>query len=211
MQELNERIEEMLTEMLPYMPRIYTQSSYTPTTNSNERVFSLVYKFSVLPSDSLLFFLPTQSSVNGSNKLVIKIPKISSDNSITYSDVVFDIVIETNNGSTRVAGEGDILAYRLCTFRFAKANTNTIVLTNSPSYNALKISELSATNALFLNKPKVGPNSLESSTIATAADLSTLEEKIDALENKIIFGTKDPEEALAGKPNGTLYVQIEED
>lgn len=211
MPELNERIEQMLAEMLPYMPRIYTQSSYTPTTNANERVFNLVYKFSYLPSDSLLFFLPTQSSVKGSNKLVIKVPKADASGQITYKDTAFDIVIETNNGSTREATEGDIIAYRLCTFRFAKANTNTVVLTNSPSYNSLKISELSATNALFLNVPQIGPNSLEATKIATLADLSELEVKITKLEDKIIFGTKDPEEALAGKPNGTLYVQIEED
>lgn len=212
---LNARVEKILAKMLPYMPRIYTQASYIPTTEENERKFGLIYKFSYLPSDALLYFVPTQSSVNGINKLIIKIPSIDNptgdEENVTYRDIAYDIVIETNNGATRAATEGDIIAYRMCIFRFAKTSTNTIVLTNSPSYNSLKISELAATNALFLNLPKVGENSLSAVKLATLADISNLQEQINRLDGKVIYGTKDPEEALAGLPNGTLYVQIEED
>lgn len=206
-----DNLEKLLTDMLPYIPRIYTQASYKPSTDETVRTFELVYKFTVLPSDCLIFFVPTQNSVDGTNTLTFKIPSALEGDNITYQNVTFNIVIETNDGNTRRAGKGDIVAYRLCTFRFAKGNTNNIILTNSPAYNALQISQLTATNAKFLNVPQVGTNSLDSVALATQADLTPLVERINSLEGKILWGVDDPEQVLASKENGTIYVQVEEE
>jgi len=203
--------EELLEQVLPYLPKVYTQASYIPTTDNNLRKFGLIYKFSHLPSDCLIFFVPTQSSVNGKNKLVIKVPSSSIDDNVTYSEREFNIVIETNDGKTREAGLGDIIAYRLCIFRFAKGNTGTIILTNSPTYNSIQVSNMVATNANFLNVPTVGENSISRIKLATLADLSSILERLTSVEDRIIYGTADPDEALATKPNGTIYVQVEDE
>jgi hypothetical protein len=208
---MDKPIEDLLLEMLPYFPKVYTQASYTPTTDEHLREFNLIYKFSFLPSDCLIFFVPTQSSIAGRNKLVIKVPTSSLDDTPTYQDLKFDIIIETNDGNTRPADVGDIIAYRMCTFRFAKGNTNTVILVNSPSYNSIQISNLTATNAKFLDIPTVGENSLTSVRLATVGDLSNIIERVDKLKDKISYGTADPEEALATKPNGTIYVQVEDE
>lgn len=203
--------DELLNEVLPYLPKVYTQASYIPTTDNNLRKFGLIYKFSKLPSDCLIFFVPTQSSINGKNKLVIKVPSSITEDNVTYSEHEFTIVIETNDGKTREAGIGDIIAYRLCIFRFPKGNTNTIILTNSPSYNSIQVSNMTATNANFLNIPTVGENSITRIKLATLADLSDIVSRLTAVEERIIYGTADPDEALATKPNGTIYVQVEDE
>lgn len=204
-------LENLLEEVLPYLPKIYTQSSYTPTMSDSERDFNLIYKFSKLPSDCLIFFVPTQSSVDGTNTLVIKVPSSSTGENVTYTSYRFTIVTETNDGNTRPAKAGDIIAYRMCTFRFAKGNTNVVILTNSPSYNSLQVSNLVATNAKFLNVPSVGGTPISTEKLVVATELTKCADRIEKLEEKIIYGVTDPEEALASKPNGTIYIQIEEE
>lgn len=204
-------LESLLEDVLPYLPKIYTQSSYTPTTDATVRDFNLIYKFAKLPSDCLIFFVPSQSSVEGTNTLVIKVPSSSTAEEVTYTDYRFTIVIETNDGNTRPATKGDIIAYRMCIFRFAKGNTNTIILTNSPSYNSLQVSNLVASTAKFLEAPVVGQDTLTNVKLVSFADLAEYVERIEKLEEKIIWGSNDPDVALASKPNGTIYIQVEDE
>ena len=48
-------------------------------------------------------------------------------------------------------------------------------------------------------------------TFITTKDLLALTSRIEALENKIIFGTEDPEDILSDKPTGSVYIRYEED
>lgn len=203
-------LENLLKEMLPYLPKIYTQSSYTPAMDDSARDFNLIYKFSKLPSDCLIFFVPTQASIEGTNTLVIKVPTNINNGEVSFVSHRFTIVTETNEGNTRPATTGDIIPYRMCIFRFAKGNTNVVILTNSSSYNSLQVSELTASSATFLNVPVVGPNFLKEKVV-TAKELSQCVKRIENLEEKIIYGSSEPEEVLASKPNGTIYIQIEEE
>lgn len=209
---MSKTLEEMILEAMPYFPCVYFQGAIINTQQADVRDFSLVYKHRVLPSDSLIFFVPSQPSIKGTNNLVIKVPvSVDENDKPVYQDTSFTIVVETNEGKTRLATEGDIVAYRMCLFRFAKTNTNTIILTNSPSYNTLQVTNLIATHARFLNIPRYGENSLENVELATKVDTSEINEKIDKLEDKFCYGTEDPDEALAGKANGTIYIQVEEE
>ncbi len=204
-------LENLLEEMLPYLPKIYTQSSYTPTMDDSARDFNLIYKFSKLPSDCLIFFVPTQASIVGTNTLVIKVPTNINNGEVSFVSHRFTIVTETNDGNTRAATEGDIIPYRMCIFRFAKGNTNVVILTNSSSYNSLQVSNLKASSATFLNVPVVGSSIITEEKVVTAKELSQCVKRIENLEEKIIYGSSEPEEVLASKPNGTIYIQIEEE
>lgn len=206
MKELN----DLLYEMLPYFPKVYHQASYTPASSEDVRNFNLIYKFTTLPSDSLIYFVPNINSINGTNNLIIKVPTSYNDEP-SYREYSYTIVVETNDGSTRLAQANDLIAFRMCIFRFAKGNNKQVILTNSPAYNSLQITTLNATQANFSNTPTVGENTMTRISLATMNDVSELTARVESLENKIIFGTKEPEEALATSPNGTIYIQVEED
>lgn len=206
----------LLSKTLRYTPVVYNQSIYSTNQNNFDNVFTLEYKHTELPDDGLLFFVPSISSNNsGTCVLKIKVPYLPTGASkYSYSDAntTYTIVKETNDGKTSNAGEGDIIANRMCIFRFKK-NSKNIVLINSPLYNSIKVNSLKATNAEFTNVPTVynPDNAAIEIRLVTSVELEALKKRVSELENKIIFGTEDPEVILSDKPTGTVYIQVEED
>ena len=213
-----EELFKLLEKTLKYTTLNYNQSAYTSNSNEFDNNFLLEYKYSEVAEDSLLFFTPTVSSrevtENTPCRLTIKLPTTVVRNgvkTIEYTQKVYSIVVETNDGRTRNAMEGDIIASRMCVFRFRK-NQNVAVLCNSPLYNDAKFSNLVVTNCQFLNTPTVlNPLTGETIYLVTSSDFKKLQEEVSQLKEKIIFGTEDPDTALADKPAGTVYIQVEED
>ena len=210
----NEQLFELLAKSLAYTAIVYKQSTYTTNQNNFDNVFVLEFKHEEIPDDSLLFFVPSVSSNNsGDCKLKIKVPYIpTGSNSYSYKEKTYTIVKETNNGVAAPAGEGDIIANRMCIFRFRSKSTN-IVLVNSPLTNSATLNDLKVTNCQFINKPTVAnpDNPSLPFILVTSDELNALTKRIEDLENKIIFGTEDPEDALSDKPTGTIYVQVDKD
>ncbi len=204
----------LLAKSLLYTPIVYKQSTYTTNQNNFDNVFVLEFKHTELPDDSLLFFVPSVSSNDsGTCTLRIRVPYLpTGSSSYSYEDRNFTIVKETDNGSTAPVSIGDIIANRMCIFRFRK-NSNKIILINSPLYNAATINDLKATNAEFVNRPVIMNSDNPSSPfiVATTKEVKDLEDRIKKLESKFLFGTEDPEDALSDKETGTVYIQIEKD
>ena len=187
---------------------MYKQISTPTNQNTAGTQFVLEYKHTALPEDGLLFFLPIYSCSENA-VLTIKTPKLNG-NTIVYDQTDYTIEVETNNGFTRNTQVNDIIAYRMCIFRMKKGS-NSIVLINSPLYNEASFTRISATDAQFMNKPEVyNPDDDHYYTLVDSKQLSQLEERVQILENKIIFGNVEPEEALADKDVGTIYIKVEE-
>jgi hypothetical protein len=130
---------------------------------------------------------------------------------VIYPERTFDIIVEQNDDKPRKAKKGDIIANRMCIFRF-RNSSNQVILCNSPLYNDAIFSNLKVTNANFINLPTYrDPKSpfLEY-TLVTSKELDELKERITKLENRIKFGTEEPEDALQDCPTGTIYIRYEE-
>ena len=209
---MDNQLLTLLQNTLKYEGIVYNQSSYSTNMESTGTLFTLEYKHTSIPEDSLLFFVPAFSS-SGPSQLKIRVPyKVAGEVDYRYTDKIYDIVVETNNGLTRTVAANDIIAYRMCIFRFKKGS-NKIILCNSPLYDEALFSSLRVTNCEFLNVPTIvnNDNANDIITLTTSKQLLALEERVAALEQKIIFGTEDPDVMLSGKPAGTVYIQIEED
>jgi hypothetical protein len=208
-----EELFNKLAEALKYTSIVYYQSSYSTNQNNFDNVFVMEYGHTDLPDDGLLFFVPSVSSNDsGACVLKIKIPYLPAGQSkFTYTEKILPIIKETNDGKTFVVGQGDIIANRMCIFRFKK-NSKNIILINSPLYNSIKINSLKATDAEFINVPTVynPENAAIQIKLVTSVELEELKKRVTDLENKIIFGTEDPEAILSDKPTGTIYIQVEE-
>lgn len=196
---------------------MYKQSIYTTNQENFNNEFRLECKYTEIPNDVLLFFVPSVSSNNNVNslcKLIISVPKklSESDSDYTYIDESYDIVVEQNDGTTRPASKGDIIAFRMCIFRFRKTS-NQVILCNSPLYNSVVLSNAKITNCEFVNLPTIKDpdNAALTYTLVSSKELAALTNRIESLENKIIFGTEDPEDILSDKPTGTIYIRHEED
>ena len=207
-----------LKKMLNYLPMIYNQQKVNPI-NTGEIVIK--YPYETIPDNALLFVLPLYSSIEeGNNKLTIKFAKVISDGSrVTYSTVKsYEIIVEDTNGTKRKAGPGDIVANRLCMFRFITGNSSQIILCNNPIYNSLNCSTLCITNsAKFYTTPTVvyyTNQGIEKETpLALNQDLQSLAARVTALENKFKVGTDTAEKYFNDNPNapqGTIYLQVEE-
>lgn len=208
----NIQIMAMLEKSLKYTPILYRQSTYSIDQNAFGNDYILEYKQTDIPEDSLLFFIPAYSSNDSATcKLTIRVPSVNSSGTYSYSDIVYDIIVEQNNDMPRKAGQGDIIANRMCIFRF-RSITKQVILCNSPLYNDAIFSNVKVVNAKFTNMPVyVDPNTNIEYALVSTKELSELKNKVTALENKIKFGTQDPEEALRDLPAGTIYIQHEED
>lgn len=203
----------LLEKSLQYTPIVYKQSIFSTNQEEFLNEYTLEFKQTDIPDDSLLFFVPSVSSNDSGNcKLIIKVPHANSDGSFTYGSLTYDIIVEQYDEQPRKAGKGDIIANRMCIFRFRKI-TGQVILCNSPLYNDAIFSNLRVTNLTLLNKPVyVDPqNPTITYTLVSTKELIALEERVAALEKKFIFGVEDAEEALADSPAGTVYIKIEED
>lgn len=205
-------IVEQLQKGLAYIPIVYKQSRYTGDQENYNNVFMLEFKQSELPSDSLLFFIPSVSSTNNADSILrIRIPVV--ENGVTvYKETDYKIVVEQNDDLPRPAKLGDIIAERMCIFRFRKESKKAI-LCNSPLYNDAVYGSIKATDAVFLNPPRVmnNENPSQSFVLIDSKTFNALEERVAKLENRIVYGTQEPEEALADYPAGTVYIQYEKD
>ena len=210
-----EQLFALLAKSLTYAGIVYKQSTYPTDQSQFDNDFRLEYKHTSIPEDSLLFFVPSVSSnASGACKLTIRVPYVSGQDGTTirYADDEYSMVVETTDGVYRAAGQGDVIANRMCIFRFDFASKRAILI-NSPLYNEAAFSLLTVTDGRFVNRPKVkDPSAVnEYVDVATMGDIATLLARIEALEGKIIFGTEDPDEALADLPTGTVYIQVQED
>lgn len=210
-----QEILTLFTKTLGYAPVVYKQSIYNINQEEGGRNFVLEYKYTDLPDDSLLFFVPAFSSldpVNETNcKLKIRIPK-KVGTSYEYQERALDIIVEQNDAVPRPAKRGDIIANRMCIFRF-RLSSNEAILCNSPLYDNAIYSSFQATNAQFLNRPVIvdSEDPLKTYTLVSTKEFNELVDEVNKLKQRIQYGTKSPEEALAGLPAGTVYIQYEED
>ena len=193
---------------MKYTPIVYNQISATSAQRASGTNFILEYKHTSLPEDGLLFFVPIYSCKNNAT-LTIRVPKLNGS-TLVYEDTTFDIEVETNKGVTRRTQQNDIVAHRMCIFRFRK-NNNNVILINSPLYNEANYTSLTATNATFQNKPLVYDSANDTYyTLVNSKEFEDLKQRVSKVENKIIYGNIDPEEALSDREAGTIYIKVEE-
>lgn len=207
-----ETLFRLLEKSLKYTGIVYNQTSHITNQQEYANSFTLEYKYEDIPTDGLLFFVPKTSSNGDKIESYLNIRTPISNNS--YKDNYLKIVKETSTNGYQSIGTGDIIANRLCIFRFRKDYIgNTVaVLVNSSLFNDVSLTNAQITNCEFLNVPTV--KNYEGTApikIATSKDIVSLIARIEALENKILFGTDEPDEALANKPSGTIYIKVEED
>lgn len=208
-------LHQGLLKMLNYLPMIYNQQQIS-TVNTGEIIIK--YPYEKIPDNALLFVLPLYSSLSSGNKLTIKYATVTSSGDVSYTvSKQYNIMVEGTDGKKRKAGLGDIVANRLCMFRFITGNSSDIILCNNPIYTNLSCSTLCITNeATFYQVPTVvytANGSEKKTTLALNQDLQSLAERVTALENKIKIGTDTPEkyfEANPSAPKGTIYMQVEE-
>ena len=209
-------LHEGLKKMLNYLPMIYNQQQ----TSVNTGEIVIKYPYSKIPENALLFVLPMYNSLSSGNKLTIKFATVSQNGTVvSYTTTKqYNIMVEDTDGKKRAAGLGDIVANRLCMFRFITNNSSDIILCNNPIYNNLKCSTLCITNsAKFYETPKViyytNQGVEKEVELALSSDLQDLAARVAALENKFVTGTDSAEEYFENNPNapqGTIYMQVEE-
>jgi hypothetical protein len=218
MSNKTDALHKGLQQMLNYLPMIYNQQA---SANTGEIIIK--YPYSSIPNNALLFVLPLYNSAedneNIPNKLTIKFAQVSQDGTtVGYSKgKQYNILVEDTNGTKRRASKGDIVANRLCMFRFISNNATDIILCNNPVYNNLKCSTLCITNSTkFYEIPKfvTSIDGVEKEiNLALESKVQELITRVDALEKKFRVGTKSAEEFFEENPNepkGTIYLQVEE-
>lgn len=212
-----EALYEGLKKMLNYLPMIYNQQQLS-SVNTGE--ITIKYPYDKVPDNAILFVLPLYSSLESNNKLTIKFAQVQQDGkAINYTTTkTYEIMVEDTNGTKRKAGLGDIVANRLCMFRFITGNSSQIILCNNPIYNNLNCSTLCITNsAKFYKVPTViyftNQGVEQEAPVALDQDLQSLAARVAALENKFKVGTDTAEKYFENNPNapdGTIYLQVEE-
>lgn len=225
MENKTDALHEGLKKMLNYLPMIYNQRTPASTWDGN---ITIRYPYKEIPDNAILFVLPLYNSLDNTNtpninKLTIQYATVSQDGStISYqTSKTYNIVIESQDGSKRPATVGDIIANKLCMFRFITNNKKDIVLCNNPIYNNLQCSSLYITNeSIFRELPIYeyittvnGVVTTKYTTLATADDIKDIKRRLDLLEQRLQIGTESPEEFFSNNPNlpqDTIYFQTEE-
>lgn len=225
----NEALQKALSTVLRFLPQIYVQREVS---ESNKGEIIIYYPHESLPTNIMLFVLPYNNSIDNNetngqiNKLTIRYQK-PVYNQITKSyelDTKFNpvksykILVENKNGTKRSAKLGDILADRVCMFRFSSKDANSVILCNSPIYGDIQCNSLEVVNGLKLyEKPVIGIKEnnifIPQETLVTTKDIKELTDKVDNLSNQIKIGTDTPEKYFSEHPElpeGTIYIQTEE-
>lgn len=213
--EQSEALRIGLIKALSHLPTIYNQR----TTQNWNGEYIIHYPFSEVPNNTILLMLPLYNALaEGSNKLTIKYATVSGPDSVEYTtSKTYNILVEGHNGRKRPATKGDIIANRLCIFRFITNNPNDVVLCNNPIYGDLVCSTLNITNeARFYERPKhvytTQDGSERETTLATTQELEDLKTRLANLENRLHVGTESPEtffETNQDLPKNTIYFQTE--
>ena len=186
----------LLEDALKYTPVVYNQARYYGTIDTFDNVYEIEYKYTDLPADGLLFFMPSVSAVEG---YPCKL-KIKKNGAIE----TYDILVETVEGITRSAERGDILAHRLCFFR-TQLRKKAVILCNSPLFHDATYKEITVRDCKIVNSLTV-----EGETVVTQKEYNKLLERVEKLERKFTYGKEEPAQALEGKEVGSIYIQIGE-
>lgn len=211
---LDQQLHQAMLQALQYNTYVYPQIANDYATNDGE--FIINYTQDTLPYDGLLFMVPCKFSIAiedvlSRNYLILRKASIV-DGRREY--IVFKkmlIAVERNDGTTVPATKGDILANRLCIFRFITSDVDTAILINSPYYNSMSLTNLTVLgDTVFRKLPCFQEGDLSTPVpLATSTEVQKLRERIEAVENKVQYGEEDPDVALEGLPDGTIYIQVE--
>lgn len=218
-------LHEGLKKMLNYLPMIYNQRQTNAVWNGN---FIIRYPYDSIPENAILFMLPIYSSLDNStsiniNKLTIQYATVSQDGKqISYQNSkTYNIVVEELDGSKRPAKVGDIVANRLCMFRFITNNKTDIILCNDCNHNNLACTSLYVTTESTFKELPIyeyiklinGVPTTIRTYLSTQEDIANLNDRLTALENKFHIGTQSPEdffEENSNLPDDSIYFQTEE-
>lgn len=213
-----EEIYKLISNNMKYGAYVYNQISTLASQWDNN--YKIEYLYESIPNNSLLFMVPTYSSLKYETavcKLTIRYLKQTqkqSDGTLKaiYQEKCYDIYVENPEGVLTRASRGDIIAHRLCIFRFINGDDDTVILINSPLYNSVSLSTLTVTNKTKFHQMPVVVDASTGAEIPLASntDLSELKNRVTRLENKFTYGTVSAEEALADAEEGTIYIQVEE-
>lgn len=210
-----EQLLKLVSHNLKYGAYVYNQLSTLYSTWDGN--YKIEYLYEDVPANSLLFMVPVYSSKQDNNTLTIRYLSGTrkNENGVlvgVYKEKTYNIYIENPEGFLTKATEGDIVANRLCIFRFIKGDNNTVILINSPLYNSISVSTLNVTNeASFHTTPTVVDKTTDARIpLVTKTELLALTERVRKLENKFQFGVADAYEALASAEVGTIYIQVED-
>ena len=210
-----EEIYKLISNNMKYGAYVYNQLSTLSSQWDNN--YKIEYLYDTIPNNSLLFMVPIYSSKNSTCKLTIRYLKktiTNSDGTLKgiYQEKTYDVYVENPEGVLTKASKGDIVAHRLCIFRFINGDDDTVILINSPLYNSVSLSTLTVVNkAKFYQRPVVVDAVTEAEIpLASNTDLLALENRVAKLESKFTYGTVSAEEALVDAEEGTIYIQIEE-
>lgn len=210
-----EEIYKLISNNMKYGAYVYNQLSTLSSQWDNN--YKIEYLYDTIPNNSLLFMVPIYSSKNSTCKLTIRYLKKTVQNSDgtlkgIYQEKTYDVYVENPEGVLTKASKGDIVAHRLCIFRFINGDDDTVILINSPLYNSVSLSTLTVVNkAKFYQRPVVVDAVTEAEIpLASNTDLLALENRVTKLESKFTYGTVSAEEALVDAEEGTIYIQIEE-
>ena len=218
-----EQLLKLVSHNLKYGAYVYNQlNTLYDDWDGN---YKIEYLYDEIPDNSLLFMVPVYSSKDISkeyeegkkytNKLTIRYLAGSREQQGVivgvYKEKTYTILIENPEGYLTKATSGDIVANRLCIFRFIKGDDNTVILLNSPLYNSISLSTLSVTNeATFYTTPTVVDKTTQARVpLVTETKLVELENRVAKLESKFQFGSDDASSALATASVGTIYIQVE--
>lgn len=222
MSTLTKSIVDSLLQASNYMPYVYTQLAI-----DQGHIFTIRYPFEEIPENSLLFVLPIRNSqaVNSLkpyNLLKLLTPQITL-NPLTGETVInydgasrqYKILIEDLDGTLSAAGLNCLAANRLAIFRFIGSDPTSVVLINNPQYHNLQATSLMVNQAtVFRSIPTYEPDpndSVNKTKLALESQVIALENRLTALENKFVYGTAEADVALADKPDGTIYIKIEDE
>ena len=223
----SDQVLKALSTVLKFIPQIYPQR----IVSDNQGEIIINYPHKEIPSNIILYVLPYRSSINidkntpsQSNMLTInyhttKLNPTTKKYELTSIETKhYSIIVEDTNGKKREAEAGDILADRLCMFRFSTKNSNEVILCNSPLYGDVFCNKLEVVEELKLyGKPVIGVKEggvfVPKDSLVTKSELKELQDKLDSLAKKLIVGTQTPEQYFSANPNaeeGTIYLQMED-
>lgn len=199
---------EMLKEAYEYMPYIYEQKNI-PTGQETVSEYSIIYPSDDAPKNGLLFLLPKFTNTQDTSKLRIK---------YTNETKFYTIYLENNDGSLIKAPKGSIIANRLAILRFINGDDDSIILTNNPYYNSLKVSELRVSNkTVFRQIPLYLPEGVEDTEnisevyrLALYTEFDELRRRVERIERMFVIGEKDIKDVAEELEDGQIYMKVSE-
>lgn len=199
---------EMLKEAYEYMPYIYEQKNI-PTGQETISEYSIIYPSDDAPKNGLLFLLPKFTNTQDTSKLRIK---------YVNENKIYTIYLENNDGSLIKAPRGSIIANRLAILRFINGDDNSIILTNNPYYNSLKVSELRVSNKTVFNQiPYYLPNGVEDTDnlsevyrLVIFSEFDELRRRVERIEHMFVIGEKDVKDVAEELEDGQIYMKVSE-